>query len=32
MLTLMGYERVANYDRSWSEWGNRPDMPFERDA
>jgi 3-mercaptopyruvate sulfurtransferase SseA len=26
-LTLMGYDKVANYDRSWSEWGNRPDAP-----
>lgn len=30
MLRLMGYDNVANYDRSWSEWGNRLDMPVER--
>lgn len=30
MLRLMGYDNVATYDRSWSEWGNRPDMPVER--
>jgi 3-mercaptopyruvate sulfurtransferase SseA len=27
----MGYERIANYDRSWAEWGNREDAPVARD-
>lgn len=27
---LLGYPRVRNYITSWSEWGNRPDLPFER--
>jgi thiosulfate/3-mercaptopyruvate sulfurtransferase len=26
---VLGYERVANYDGSWQEWGNREDTPIE---
>lgn len=27
---LLGYPRVRNYITSWSEWGNRPDLPIEQ--
>ena len=27
---LLGYERVRNYDGSWTEWGNRVRSPIER--
>jgi thiosulfate/3-mercaptopyruvate sulfurtransferase len=29
-LTLLGYRQVQNYDGSWQEWGNRPDLPVAR--
>ncbi len=29
-LRLAGYDRVRNYERSWSEWGNREELPIER--
>lgn len=28
-LRLAGYDRVRNYERSWSEWGNRDDLPIQ---
>jgi thiosulfate/3-mercaptopyruvate sulfurtransferase len=28
-LHLLGYPRIANYDASWNEWGNRDDTPIE---
>lgn len=27
---LLGYDRVRNYDGSWVDWGNRPELPVER--
>jgi thiosulfate/3-mercaptopyruvate sulfurtransferase len=27
---LLGYEKVRNYDGSWTEWGSMIDMPIER--
>jgi thiosulfate/3-mercaptopyruvate sulfurtransferase len=27
---VLGYPNVKNYDGSWSEWGNRDDLPIER--
>ncbi len=26
---VLGYDRAANYDGSWQEWGNRDDTPIE---
>jgi thiosulfate/3-mercaptopyruvate sulfurtransferase len=28
VLSLLGYPRIANYDASWNEWGNRDDTPI----
>lgn len=30
VLRLLGYPRLVGYDRSWSEWGNREDLPVAR--
>jgi thiosulfate/3-mercaptopyruvate sulfurtransferase len=27
---LLGYEKVRNYDGSWTEWGNSVRLPIER--
>jgi len=31
-LRLLGYPRVRNYIGSWKEWGDREDLPVERQA
>lgn len=30
VLRPLGHPSVAGYDRSWTEWGNRDDLPAAR--
>jgi thiosulfate/3-mercaptopyruvate sulfurtransferase len=32
LTQLLGYEKVRNYDGSWTEWGNRVRAPIEREG
>jgi thiosulfate/3-mercaptopyruvate sulfurtransferase len=29
-LRLLGYARIKNYDGSWNEWGNDPNLPVQK--